>query len=426
MNNSSNHHEPSAEFRAQLKREIARAVRSDQLFGAPPAPARRIATALGIAAGVVLTLLTGVVLGASASYASAAEPDAARPAFAMRPITNALTAIGCGITKTEPQTPKVAQAKPSEQPAPVVTVPPEATAAAVVLRSPDRAKIAALATQHQPHVVRGDTAAQYMVMVMDAADNYLWSTYGSGSLSIEIGGDTRTAEERMAFKREHIAEYQGTTAGLFPKVIEFERGAYAKPGIKALDSAHSAPYWRLRDKTLHDTLFRAFLDTLNLRQRTGATGDGGARGGGAGSARSGGGARGAGGIPDSIVAKMHERDGFWLRTGDSTFALYAKAMVGGRDIGAGRGGLGIFPDGVSPSNAPDGSYKIGWGSVNSPPSERATGIVSAGNGQSGIEGLPSAWLSMGESYVFAPGELAPQMLRIVVVHLTPGTTWKGR
>jgi hypothetical protein len=81
---------------------------------------------------------------------------------------------------------------------------------------------------------------------------------------------------------------------------------------------------------------------------------------------------------------------------------------------------------VSPVNAPDGSYRIGWGGTRSGTSNDAAGLTSAGNGQSGIEGIPSTWLSMGESYVFAPGELAPQLLRIVVVHLTPGTSWKGR
>jgi hypothetical protein len=33
---------------------------------------------------------------------------------------------------------------------------------------------------------------------------------------------------------------------------------------------------------------------------------------------------------------------------------------------------------------------------------------------------------MAENYMFPEGELAPKMLRVMVVHLTPGTRWSGR
>jgi hypothetical protein len=333
----------------------------------------------------------------------------------MRPITNALTAIGCGVTKTEPQAPRTARAAAPVQQQPAAAVSPDTTTP--VRRGPNRARIAALASQHQPGVVRGDTAAQYMVMLLDAAENYLWSTYGSGSLFIEIGGDTRTAAERVAYMDLHRAEYQG-------KAMKPAAEISLNPKIGKLyfhyDSALHSSAFRPRTRGIPDSMVKAYFDTLNFRFTRGYvtstdSARGGARGGGGGAGgRGGGGARGGGGgvIADSLVTKFFTRRELML----DSLPMYHFT----------RGSDAIAPNGVSRVNAPDGSYRIGWGSVNASPSERATGLVSAGNGQSGIEGLPSTWISMGESYVFAPGELAPQMLRIVVVHLTPGTTWKGR
>src|SRR5262245_56489139 len=108
---SSDNHQPSAAFRAQLKSEIARAARSDEMFGPPPLPSRsrRVANSIGVGLGVAFTLLTGMVLGASASYASAAEPDAPRPTFALGPVKDALNAIGCGVTKVASQVPHKAR-----------------------------------------------------------------------------------------------------------------------------------------------------------------------------------------------------------------------------------------------------------------------------------------------------------------------------
>src|SRR5688572_1367447 len=77
MTNFSDKHRPTPAFRERLAHEISRAFRSDERFGAPSTPtqSRRLAMALGIAAGVALTLATGIVVGASASYASAAVVD---------------------------------------------------------------------------------------------------------------------------------------------------------------------------------------------------------------------------------------------------------------------------------------------------------------------------------------------------------------
>jgi hypothetical protein len=40
--------------------------------------------------------------------------------------------------------------------------------------------------------------------------------------------------------------------------------------------------------------------------------------------------------------------------------------------------------------------------------------------------LASTSVSYTDTYTFAAGELSPRPLRIIVVHLTPGTVWKGR
>ena len=86
---------------------------------------------------------------------------------------------------------------------------------------PDRKKVAELVRQHQPAVVRGDTAVEYVVMVVDAADTYLWSTIGSGNVSIEIAGDPRTPSERAAFTRAHTSEFWGPygLAALVPSTL---------------------------------------------------------------------------------------------------------------------------------------------------------------------------------------------------------------
>jgi hypothetical protein len=106
MNEFSDKYEPSPEFLARLDRDIDREFRSERLFGPPPArqSPRRLFMVFGIAAGVVLTLLTGVVLGASASYAAAATPSAPRSAFAILPIKDVVNAIACAPAKTAPQT----------------------------------------------------------------------------------------------------------------------------------------------------------------------------------------------------------------------------------------------------------------------------------------------------------------------------------
>ena len=72
MNDFINAHEPTPEFRAALKRELQRAYRAEAQFDLPSrARARRFGIVIGIAAGAVMMLTIGLVLGAATGYASA-------------------------------------------------------------------------------------------------------------------------------------------------------------------------------------------------------------------------------------------------------------------------------------------------------------------------------------------------------------------
>ena len=72
MNDFENSHEPTPEFRAALKRELQRAYRAEVQFDLRPrARARRFGIVIGIAAGAVMMLTIGLVLGAATGYASA-------------------------------------------------------------------------------------------------------------------------------------------------------------------------------------------------------------------------------------------------------------------------------------------------------------------------------------------------------------------
>ena len=65
-------HTPTPEFRESLKRELKRAYRAELQFGTSrPAPIGKIVALIGIAAGAVLTLTTGLVLGMNTGPAAA-------------------------------------------------------------------------------------------------------------------------------------------------------------------------------------------------------------------------------------------------------------------------------------------------------------------------------------------------------------------
>jgi hypothetical protein len=73
MNDFNDPHTPSPEFRASLKRELRRAYRAEMQFDTPRSDRRagRLGVVIGMAAGGVVTLTIGLVLGAATGYASA-------------------------------------------------------------------------------------------------------------------------------------------------------------------------------------------------------------------------------------------------------------------------------------------------------------------------------------------------------------------
>jgi hypothetical protein len=124
-------HAPRPEFRDSLEREIARELRREDLFEPLDTPrrSRRFAMVLGIAAGGVITLTIGLVLGASTGYASAevlrahANHDTTTPAqpaltiLRTLPVRDAINAVTCAASLSQPS------ASPVSQGIPVVALP---------------------------------------------------------------------------------------------------------------------------------------------------------------------------------------------------------------------------------------------------------------------------------------------------------------
>jgi hypothetical protein len=131
-------------------------------------------------------------------------------------------------------------------------------------------------------------------------------------------------------------------------------------------------------------------------------------------------------ITDSLRARLGRAQA------DSAHEVRIVAESGGFGIvrrggAGGRGGFAGPTFGVADST---GSYLLGFrrvidGSIAN--LNEAAGLQDPGNGESGIQGLKSTSLTMGETYFYPPGQLAAnQPLRVIVVHLAPGTRWNGR
>jgi hypothetical protein len=252
----------------------------------------------------------------------------------------------------------------------------------------DREMVIALAKQHMPEVVRGDTAPSYAVIVLDADQKFVWRTYGLGTLQLVIGGDKRTPAERSAANRQ--------MAGVAPILVgdstTRSRYAIARGGIGDTARAGAVDSNAYRIAMLRDSMQRLVLrlDTARTAGVGGvARGGGGGMGTGGAVAAAGGGARGTGGVAR----------------------------------GGGGGGSGFNNAGLD-----SGSYYFGgsrasesYAGVNS-----AAGLQAPLKGESGIQGLSAKSLTMGVSFNFPAGQLAPHTLRIYVVQLAPGTNWKGR
>jgi hypothetical protein len=305
----------------------------------------------------------------------------------------------------ERKSPSVQRAEPARVPVterqtptlPVATPPVEATPRK---EGPDRTRIAGYANKYMPELIRGDTNAAYVVMVLNASDDYVWGTYGSGALQIRIGGDKRTSDQRAEYNRTNAIELTGLT----PRAPGARGGGGGGGfGVGAVPAG------------------------------------GGARGGG-------GGGRARGGVSDSVVARGALRaDTLTLRTNDSLTrrvvstsrvvfpdsALLARLREGSaaRGGGAGVGGAAAAPTSgfISAFETADssGAYSMGFGRIGAN-LNTAAGLQEPGNGESGIQGLKATSITMGEQYFFAPGQLTAPPLRIFVFHLAPGTSWKGR
>lgn len=366
-----------------------------------------------IAAGIAAVALPAFVLAQVVVYASKhpsipghsvakdmVAPFTQPPAAPAVPDTQKpIQAVVDVPVATQLPTPKTTVQKAAPVEVPAVVTPTPTPTLPVWVANPDRAKIADLANRHMPEVIRGDTVASYIVMVFDASDNYVWGTYGSGSVRIAIAGDARTPIERNEFNRAHVIDYTG-----------------AMPGARG----------------------------------GGGGGRGGARGGGDGVARGGGGdsmavmfgrgARGGGGVArarpigdSNFVVRF---DTNRTRINDSSTrqsimtprvrldsAKLAKVYEMTASV---RGG---FSPAFGATTDSTGAYTVGMMNFVSGTNDNtntAAGLQLPGNGESGIQGLKATSLTMGEQYVFGPGQLVPRSIRIFAIHLAPGTSWNGR
>lgn len=132
MTDFTSHHGPTPEFRASLEREIARAFRSETQFGLGRRT-RRLGMMIGMAAGAVVMLTIGLVLGVRTGYASAEGLDARQrettphsPLDILRgvPVRSALSVLTCGQVAAAP---KVA---PIQKGIPLIDLPPASSRAA--------------------------------------------------------------------------------------------------------------------------------------------------------------------------------------------------------------------------------------------------------------------------------------------------------
>jgi hypothetical protein len=311
-------------------------------------------------------------------------------------------------TKTAPETAKAPETIPVATPtAPIAAAPAPKTPSL-----PNRALIAELTRRNQPGLVRGDTSAEYLVMVLDAADGYVWSTIGDGNLGIEVGADSRSAGERAAFTAEYRDEFWGNAYYAYPagrgRGMEggFGRGAGGRGRGGAVMQGDSLV-----------TNGRGF------------------------------GGRGVFMSPDSGMRVRVARGGLVttrITTGDTVYTLRydslfvhfndGRGVVGQGVIGLdsmrrgfggarGRGRGGFAPQDASGSSR---GYRAGLiGNAAGAAGNRAFGLEAPSAERSGIQGLVPSFVESAETYFFAPRELTSANLRVMVVHLTPSATWRG-
>ena len=365
---------------------------------------RRKISMTRIAAGIAAVALPAFVLAQVVVYASKhpsvpghsvakemvapfTEPPPAPPAPDTQKPVPAVVDVPVAKQLSTPKT-TVQKAAPVQIPA--AEIPQPAPVIPVWAANPDRAKIAELANKHMPEVIRGDTAASYIVMVFDASDNYVWGTFGTGTLRLLIGGDQRTPQERNEFQRAHSIDYTGAMpgargAGGGGRVGGGARGGGGRPrgdsvmlfgrGARGGGGAALA-----RGGFVGDTGVTYRVDSARLR------------------------------LNDSATQSVRTQ----LRSVDSLIDRFQQVVVSARS-----GGVSFAADS-------SGGYTIGMMNFvrgTNDNTNTAAGLQLPGNGESGIQGLKATSLTMGEQYVFGSGQLMARPIRIFAIHLAPGTSW---
>ena len=309
--------------------------------------------------------------------------------------------VGRQLEKPAPEVQRSSQAKvPIGEREVVASEPP----------TPDRAKISSLVTRHHENVARGDTIANYVVMVLDARGNYVWSTYGLGAAIVEISGDSRTLTERLEFLRLHGSEYTGNINGFRGGGTGGAvRGGGGGVGVGVGAGGGfggGAVAGRVRSSA-SDTLAitRRSPDSMSVV------------------ARPVGGVARAGGVGGGRFPRQDTLRAGAVITADSMTIRATGTGVRGTPT------TGIAIGDMLPLDSAGTRYRLEFGfkrnfeyiNVNEAP-----GLQQPGNGESGVQGLKSASVTLGESYQFSAGQLNRWGMRVFVLHLSPGSTWKGR
>jgi hypothetical protein len=289
--------------------------------------------------------------------------------------------------------PKVAPAESAVVAPPTAPTPTPASIPSKARGSiPNRALIADLIRRYHLGLVRGDTTAEYVVMVLDAAQNYVWSTLGDGNVGIQVGADSRQPAERARFTLENRDEFWGSpetrTVGRGARGYNGGygmgapgRGRAAAAGFGIDSTRSNVPVGRGRGMVITtrisagDTIFTLQYDSIT--RHIGGRGSGAFQAGGLDSAGRGFGARGRGAF-----------------------------------VGRGPG----LP----------GTYRVGWlGPAGGAAGNRAPGLEPVTGEKSGVQGLEASSVESADTYFFSPGELTTSALRVMVVWLTPTAVWHG-
>lgn len=299
-----NQHQPTPEFRASLDREIARAFRSETQFGRAQRT-RRLGMVIGMAAGAVVMLTVGMVLGVRTGYASAEGLDARQRDTTPRstldilrtvPVRNALAALTCGSVAARP---KVA---PIQNGVPVIDLPVSAArttetfGAILGLRqAPDGKVLVNDAGRRQLKLL--DSALSSTTIVMDSSggastsygprasplipfigDSSLIADWKSRTVSV-LDAHGRFARSLALPRSQDIIALSGATSGFDAKGRLVYQGARPQIGSSApgvpipMELADSVPIVRVDlESRQTDTIARVSRPVMKLTTERGGDG----------------------------------------------------------------------------------------------------------------------------------------------------------